>query len=141
MSAVLLASATATTSGGRRRRSPITHGSALVAFERSKLALAPLIRSRRKYGLPRLDIPPRRCLPPVEFCRGTRPSQAANSRPLRKPLGSTTVAAMACGNDRADAWNARQALADGVALVPGHELLLDRRNRRLQLLNLCGQHL
>jgi hypothetical protein len=42
-----------------------------------------------------LDIPPRRCLPPVEFCRGTRPSQAANSRPLRKPLGFTTVAAMA----------------------------------------------
>src|SRR6516225_5539285 len=69
MRAVLLASATATTSGGRRRRSPITHGSALVAFERSKLALAPLIRSRRKYGLPRLDIPPRRCLPPVECCR------------------------------------------------------------------------
>src|SRR6516165_3252863 len=95
MRAVLLASATATTKLGRRWRSPITHGSALVAFERSKLALAPLIRSRRKYGLPRLDIPPRRCLPPVEFCRGTRPSQAANSRPLRKPLGSTTVAAMA----------------------------------------------
>jgi len=23
-------------------------------------------------------------LPPVEFCRGTRPSQAANSRPLRR---------------------------------------------------------
>src|SRR5262249_57167619 len=68
MRAVLLASATATTSGGRRRRSAITHGSALVAFERSKLALAPLIISRRKYGLPRLDIPPRRCLPPVEFC-------------------------------------------------------------------------
>src|SRR5262249_18768349 len=63
--------------------------------QRSKLALAPLIRSRRKYWLPRLDIPPRRCLPPVEFCRGTKPSQAANSRPLRKPLGSTTVAAMA----------------------------------------------
>src|SRR5215475_3213878 len=95
MRAVLLASATATTSGGRRRRSSITHGSALVAFERSKLALAPLIRSRRKSWLPRLDIPPRRCLPPVEFCRGTRPSQAANSRPLRKPLGSTTVAARA----------------------------------------------
>src|SRR5206468_7364240 len=58
MRAVLLASATATTSGGRRRRSPITHGSALVAFERSRLALAPLIRSRRKYWLPRLDMPP-----------------------------------------------------------------------------------
>src|SRR6516165_3115891 len=51
MRAVLLASATATTRLGRRWRSPITHGSALVAFERSKLALAPLIRSRRKYWL------------------------------------------------------------------------------------------
>jgi hypothetical protein len=35
---------------GSRRRSPITQGSALVAFERSRLALAPLISSRRKYG-------------------------------------------------------------------------------------------
>src|SRR6516164_7287795 len=42
--------------------------------------LLALARSRRKYWLPRLDIPPRRGLPPVEFCRGTRPSQAANSR-------------------------------------------------------------
>src|SRR3954467_7119168 len=46
MRAVLFASATATTILGRRRRSPITHGSALVAFERSRLALAPLISSR-----------------------------------------------------------------------------------------------
>jgi hypothetical protein len=36
------ASATATTRLGRRWRSLITHGSALVAFERSRLALAPL---------------------------------------------------------------------------------------------------
>jgi hypothetical protein len=48
MRAVLFASATATTSGGRRRRKPITHGSALVAFDRSRLALAPLMSSRRK---------------------------------------------------------------------------------------------
>src|SRR6187397_1568267 len=95
MRAVLFANATATTRLGRRRRSPITHGSALVAFERSRLALAPLISSRRKYWLPRLDMPPNRFLPPVEFWRGTRPSHAANSRPLRNPLGSTTVAAMA----------------------------------------------
>jgi hypothetical protein len=47
MRAVLFASATATTSGGRRRRNPITHGSALVAFDRSRLALAPLMSSRR----------------------------------------------------------------------------------------------
>src|SRR5262249_7515251 len=32
-----------------------------------------------------------------------------------------------CGDDRADAWNARQALADGVALVPVHQLLLDQQ--------------
>src|SRR4051812_19315642 len=83
MRAVLFANATATTRLGRRRRSPITHGSALVAFERSRLALAPLISSRRKYWLPRLDMPPNRFLPPVEFWRGTRPSHAANSRPLR----------------------------------------------------------
>ena len=75
------------------RRSPITHGSALVAL--SRLALAPLISSRRKYSLPRLDTPPNGFLPPVEFCGGTRPSQAANSQPLRKPLGSATMAAMA----------------------------------------------
>src|SRR3954471_5254832 len=77
MRAVLFANATATTRLGRRLRSPITHGSALVAFERSRLALAPLIRSRRKYWFPRLDMPPNRFLPPVEFCRGTRPSHAA----------------------------------------------------------------
>src|SRR4029078_10231879 len=95
MRAVLLARATATTKLGRRRRRPITHGCVLVAFERNRLALAPLISNRRKYRLPRLDMPPRRCLPPVESCRGTRPSQAANSRLLRKPLGSATLAAIA----------------------------------------------
>lgn len=31
----------------------------------------------------------------LEFWRGTRPSQAANLRPLRKPLGSVIVAAIA----------------------------------------------
>src|SRR5437764_6145494 len=95
MRAVLFARATATTRLGRRRRSPITQGSALVAFERSRLALAPLISRRRKYRLPRFEMPPRRALPPVECCRGTRPSHAANSRALANPLGSTTIAAIA----------------------------------------------
>jgi len=40
MRAVLLAKAIAMTKLGRRRRSPMTHGSALVALERSRLALA-----------------------------------------------------------------------------------------------------
>jgi hypothetical protein len=34
-------------------------------------------------------------LPPVEFCRGTNPIQAANSRPVLKALGSVMVAATA----------------------------------------------
>jgi hypothetical protein len=41
-------------------------------------------------------------LPPVEFWRGTKPSHAANSRPLRN------------------------------ALMPSHQLLLERRNRRTE---------
>jgi hypothetical protein len=36
-----------------------------------------------------------RIFPPVEFCRGTKPSQAANSRPERNTFGSATVVAMA----------------------------------------------
>src|SRR4051794_19388070 len=141
MRAVLFANATATTRLGRRRRSPITHGSALVAFERSRLALAPLISSRRKYWLPRLDMPPNRFLPPVEFWRGTRPSHAANSRPLRNPLGSATIAAIAVADDGTDAWYRRQALAHGVGFMPGHQLFLEDRNCCIDLLNLNGEHL
>src|SRR6516164_5644831 len=32
-------------------------------------------------------MPPSRVFPPVEFCRGTKPSQAANSRPERNTFG------------------------------------------------------
>ena len=39
--------------------------------------------------------PPRRSLPPDEFCRGTRPIQAANCRPDLKSDASVTVAAIA----------------------------------------------
>src|SRR5438128_7906035 len=141
MRAVLLASATATTSGGRRRRNPITHGSALVAFERSKLALAPLIRSRRKYWLPRLDIPPRRTLPPGEFCRGTRPSHAANSRPLRKSLGSTTVAAMAVAMIGPIRGWSPTAGSHGCSCATRHQLLLQRGNRCRKLLDLRSEYL
>jgi hypothetical protein len=37
---------------------------------------------------------PKRCLPPVDFCRGVRPTHAANSRALRNAAGLATVAAM-----------------------------------------------
>src|SRR3954464_3005310 len=38
----------------------------------------------RRYGFPRLLMPSSLVLPPVDHCRGTSPSQAANSRPLLK---------------------------------------------------------
>ena len=48
-------------------------------------AMAPVISSRLKSRWPIFDILPSRGLPPVECWRGTRPSQAAKSRPRRKP--------------------------------------------------------
>jgi hypothetical protein len=54
----------------------------------------------------------------LEFCRGTRPSQAANSRPLRKPLGSVNVAAIAAAQAhgrRPPGW--RLALCCGSVLL------------------------
>src|ERR1700722_2187721 len=51
----------------------------------------------RRYTLPRLLIPKSLALPPVEYCRGTMPSHAANSRPLRKaallPIAATFAVA------------------------------------------------
>src|SRR6187401_221115 len=113
MRAVLFANATAATRLGRRRRSPITHGLALVAFERSRLALAPLISSRRKYWFPRLDMPPNRFLPPVILsryqteprCKFATAAKAARLRHHRRYSGS---------DNGTDARNCRQALADRI---------------------------
>src|SRR6266511_4089182 len=44
--------------------------------------------------------------PGDEFCRGTKPSQAANSRPERNTFGSATVVAMAVANSARCARNA-----------------------------------
>src|SRR6516165_9574464 len=118
MRAVLLASATATTRLGRRWRSRSEAGANIGC----------------RAWISR----------PGDVCRRWNSAVAPDlARPrTRAHCGSRSVLPpwrRGCGNDRADARNARQALADGVALVPGHELLLDRRNRRLQLLNLCRQ--
>src|SRR5579872_782497 len=43
------------------------------------------------YGFPRLVIPSKVVLPPVEYCRGTRPSQAARSRAFRNWRSSPTA--------------------------------------------------
>ena len=59
---------------------------------------APWMKSRRRWTFPRLLIEPRVDLPPVENCRGTRPSQAAISRPRLNiralPTAATVAVAM-----------------------------------------------
>ena len=47
-------------------------------------AMAPVIRSRLRSRWPIFDILPSLSFPPVVCCRGTRPTQAAKSRPLWK---------------------------------------------------------
>ena len=67
MRAVLLASATAATFGGRRDRIARNHGEAfppLRAWRRT--VVAPKISKVRKVGLPIFEIRPRRSLPPLE---------------------------------------------------------------------------
>ena len=55
-------------------------------------AIAPVISSRRMSRCPIFEIFPRTCLPPVECCRGTSPSQAAKSRPrLKTVIGGAKV--------------------------------------------------
>lgn len=46
-----------------------------------KRHIAPIIRSLLMSDWPTFDIRSRRGLPPDKCCRGTRPSQAAKSRP------------------------------------------------------------
>ena len=53
------------------------------------------MKSVRKEVLPRLEMRPRMVRPPLEICRGTRPRQAARSRPLSKAAPSPTAETMA----------------------------------------------
>src|SRR5665213_759168 len=57
--------------------------------------VAPITRRRRMYLSPRFEILPSRSLSPEEFCRGTRPSQAAKCRPDRNWEESPILATMA----------------------------------------------
>ena len=61
-----------------RSHSPI---SVFPLAKAGRAARAPWMSIRLRYPLPRLVIPRSRGLPPVVNCRGTRPSQAARSRP------------------------------------------------------------
>ena len=87
---------------GDKSRRPVLQERLVQSASRSgllrsqrKLAVAPRTRKRRRYGLPCFVIPPSISFPPQEFCRGTRPSHGARSRPERNMEGSGTCAAKA----------------------------------------------
>ena len=61
---------------------------------------------------------------------GVRPSQAANSRPERNACGSGVFITSACGGDRTNTRDLRQAPAQGIGAVPGHKPGLDRLQLR-----------
>src|SRR3954463_13583811 len=87
--------------------------------------------------LPRLLMPYSFAWPPVECCRGTRPSQAANSRPLLNaaPLPiAATVAVETSG--RPDSGDLSQALAGFIFVGDAFDLVADNGDVFLQPLPL-----
>ena len=58
-------------------------------------SFTPRISNRRMVRSPLFEMAPSLCLPPVDFCSGVSPSQAAKSRPARKPSGAGTRAVIA----------------------------------------------
>src|SRR6516162_3884925 len=54
-----------------------------------------MINSRRIVRSPRLETAPSFGLPPVDFCSGVSPSQAAKSRPAGNPSAAGTSAVIA----------------------------------------------
>ena len=67
-----------------------------------------------------------RSLPPVEFCRGTSPIQAASSRPGLEEGGIGSGRRQGAGRDRPDAGNGLETPARLVRAVPGEDALLGR---------------
>jgi hypothetical protein len=65
----------------RESHAPCAGGLRLAHLTR---VIAPMISSLRMSACPAFDIRPSLSFPPDENCRGTRPSQAAKSRPHRK---------------------------------------------------------
>ena len=67
----------------------------MVALRAQQIGAGAIDQEPPQIAVAALGYPAQADLALVEFFRGTRPSEAANSRPLRKPLGSVTVAAIA----------------------------------------------
>ena len=83
--------------------------------------------------LPRLLIPSSFGLPPVVNCRGTRPSQAARSRPWSKAFRLTDGGDERRRDDRAEAGDRRQPTGVFVLLRPADELGVEGRDPSIEL--------
>ena len=96
MRAILLASATAATLIGRRSMRRASQSRFVPCWRAYRMtAIAPVTSSQRKCRLPCLEILPSLSLPPVEYCRGTKPIHAARLRPDENVFQSPTSASSA----------------------------------------------
>src|SRR3546814_20087055 len=84
--AILLAKAIDTSILGFRATMRASHESSGIDLRpiQFRRDIAPMISSLRMSACPAFEVRPRRSLPPEENWRGTRPSQAAKSRPQLK---------------------------------------------------------
>src|SRR5215203_2812407 len=134
MRAVLLARATVTSIFGLRASIRASHEPAGVPRcpAQRTTALAPRMSKRRMVRSPIFEIAPSFCLPPVDFCRGVSPSQAAKSRPAWKPSGAGTRAVIAVAAIGTDARDRYQPARHGVGLRALGDLGIQRLDLRLQ---------
>jgi hypothetical protein len=97
MRAFFLAQATAARLLPRRAMSAVSHRLRSSGFESTqrRVARAPCTNSLRREPSPRVLIPRRRGLPPVECSGGANPSQAEHWRPFLDWVASLTAARMA----------------------------------------------
>ena len=89
--------ATVTNRAGLRSSRLRTQLAAVVSAVRARRTtdVAPTTSSFLRWRSPIFEMRPSLSLPPDEFWRGTRPSEAENSRPERNAVGSVTEAARA----------------------------------------------
>ena len=123
--AVLFASATAATFGGRRLASWSCQVDGVLAW----------VSAERAPWISDFEMPSMRTFPPVPLWRGTSPSHAANSRPDRNadgsPIAATAAVALSTPRDR------RNPPARLAAPVPHRQSPLDRPDLRIQLRHAC----
>jgi hypothetical protein len=84
---------------------------------------------------------PSRSLPPLECCRGTNPSQAANWRPDRNGAPSLTATPIAEAVIRSNAWDPCQPVTRRLGSVPDGNAFLNLSDLRRQGAEMVRQSL